>query len=442
MHEKAPPSRREPMFGWLTLSPPIGSFGFRPKGVRSMECLSPVADAVQSQPRPRETPEVGSAYFPSIDGLRGVAIALVLWYHAPFLFRVADEFPRETTEGVFQKAFWSMSAAGWIGVDLFFVVSGFLITAILVRAGAAGSPLRAFWYRRGLRILPLAILYLLVLRGNAALDDPLHILNGFTDWALYFLYLGNIHISIAGWQPLVIMILWSLAVEEQFYLFWPVMAYGLGKRRLLVASLAIIALSPLVRSVVFYWSGYPAVYVFTLCRLDALASGAVLALLLSHEGWKAGTLAWCRRLLPFASLVLLTTFLAPYSPSYPQTRPLLFTVFGYTWIAVAFAVVVGASLRTAGALPSLLSAAPLRFVGKRCYGFYLWHALVAGVVKAGVQSGTVSLTFHESLILWLSGLVVVVTASWSFFEKPILKLKRLVPYPALPNGVAVTTAGR
>lgn len=406
-----------------------------------MEYLAHVARAVQPEPWPRETPEVGSGYLPTIDGLRGVAVALVLWYHAPFLFRVGSEFPRETTEGVFQKVFWAMSAAGWIGVDLFFVVSGFLITAILVRACAGGSPLRAFWYRRGLRILPLAVLYLLVLRGNAALDDPLHVLNGFADWSVYLFYLGNIHITIAGWQPIVIMILWSLAVEEQFYLFWPVMAHWFSKRRLLVLSLAIMALSPLVRSVVFYWLGYPAVYVFTLCRLDALASGAVLALLLSHDGWKAETLAWCRRLLPLALLVLLATFLMPYSPSYPQTRPLIFSVFGYTWIAVAFAIVVGASLRAAGAFPSLLSAAPLRFVGKRCYGFYLWHALMAGVVKAGVESWPISLTFYELLILWLLGVVVVVTASWSFFEQPILKLKRLIPYPALPHGVAAAATG-
>src|SRR5574341_2060918 len=103
-------------------------------------------------------------YLPSIDGLRGIAILLVVWYHAPFLFSDSSGFPQEILQGTFQRIFWGMSLAGWIGVDLFFVVSGFLITSILLRSREAGSSLQVFWCRRGLRILPLSVLYLSILQ--------------------------------------------------------------------------------------------------------------------------------------------------------------------------------------------------------------------------------------------------------------------------------------
>jgi peptidoglycan/LPS O-acetylase OafA/YrhL len=114
--------------------------------------------------------------------------------------------------------FGGMSLGGWIGVDLFFVISGFLITSILIRMRDGGGSSWVFWGRRGLRILPLALLYLLVLFVLTLLGDLLKLLPHFEGWAWYALYLGNIHIAMYGWQPLAVMILWSLAIEEQFYL--------------------------------------------------------------------------------------------------------------------------------------------------------------------------------------------------------------------------------
>jgi peptidoglycan/LPS O-acetylase OafA/YrhL len=377
-------------------------------------------------------------YLPSIDGLRGIAILLVVWYHAPFLFSDGTRFPQEILLGNFQMIFWGLSLAGWIGVDLFFVVSGFLITSILLRSRDAGSSLQVFWCRRGLRILPLAVLYLSILQLNTVLHDPLGVLSHFDEWLVYLFYFGNVHIALHGWQPVVIMILWSLAVEEQFYIAWPVLVHWLSRKRLFVLSVVIIALSPLARGLVSYTYGYPAVYVFTLCRLDAIASGAVLALLINSQRWNAQTIIACRKLAPLAFFVLLTTFVVPLSPSFPQMRPQIFTLFGYTWIGIAFAVLVGASLRCEGWAWSLLNARVLTFVGKRCYGLYLWHALMAGLVKKLADTSFVPLGFYWQLSLWLFGLLVVASMSWSFFEQPILNLKRLVPYPVLLGRASAT----
>jgi peptidoglycan/LPS O-acetylase OafA/YrhL len=376
-------------------------------------------------------------HIPAIDGMRGVAILLVAWYHAPFLFRDAAGFPQEISGGLIQKVFWGMSTAGWIGVDLFFVISGFLITSILIRECASKGSLRVFWHRRALRILPLVVLYLSLLKLNVTLGDPLGMLSSFDAWPAYLFYIGNFHIAINGWQPVVVMILWSLAVEEQFYIIWPFLVHHVSFRKLILTCLIILTLSPIARAITYWTLDYPAVYVLTVCRLDGLAVGTILALLIHTDKWKVQALDSCRKLAPLALLAVFTVLLGPFSPSFPQTRPLLFTLFGYTWIAISFGLLVGASLQCTGWARSLLCWPILTFVGKRCYGFYLWHALVAAMVKKIVDSLQLDVGFYGLLCLWIISLIAVATASWCFFERPILNLKRLVSSTAVSKPCAV-----
>ena len=365
-------------------------------------------------------------YMPTVDGLRGIAILLVLWYHAPFLFRDLPEFSAQQPPWAMLGVIGRMSLGGWIGVDLFFVISGFLITSILIRLRAGGGSPWAFWGRRGLRILPLAMLYLLALFVLEGLGDPLKMLPHFEGWAWYVFYLGNIHIAIYGWQPLAVMILWSLAIEEQFYLVWPLLVRACTTRQVLWWSVGMIVVTPLIRAVTLSTADYPATYVFTLCRLDALAAGAVVAVIFGNHKWQTEASRLCKRLAPFASVVMLMTFLVPFSPSLPETRPWFFSVFGYSWLAVSFAILLGASLNADGLLGALLKSPFLTFLGKRCYGLYLWHVLVAGVVTVGLQSLQVGLIAHA--LLWLAALLIVASGSWLFFEEPILRLKQFVPY--------------
>lgn len=362
------------------------------------------------------------AHLPVIDGLRGIAILLVIWYHAPFIFL--------TVHGLPEPGFWRMSTAGWIGVDLFFVVSGFLITSILLRTRGQTGQLRIFWARRSLRILPLAYLYLLVIVVQPMIGNPWGILETFDGWVWYFSYFANVHIAQNGFQPVVIMILWSLAVEEQFYFVWPIVVHLLDPARLLKICLWICVLTPLLRAVTVQ---YPAAYVLTFCRADTLAMGAILSLLVHHRSLCEVTLRCCRKLTIPALLILAITLLAPFGPSFSTTHPYYFTVFGYSLIAASFAVLVGASMTAEGLVQKALCHPILLYIGKRCYGCYLWHCAV-GLVIANVGSGFIPkwLGFEGVVVFWIVCVVIVASISWTCFEKPILSLKRFVPHPDQP----------
>jgi peptidoglycan/LPS O-acetylase OafA/YrhL len=384
-------------------------------------------DLQARSPYPRPSSSYNAfTYMPTVDGLRGIAILLVLCYHAPFLFRDLPEFFGEQTPWAMLGVLGRMSLGGWIGVDLFFVISGFLITSILIRLRDGGGTSWVFWGRRGLRILPLAMLYLLVLLVLTWLGDPLKLLPHFEGWAWYAFYLGNIHIAIYGWQPLAVMILWSLAIEEQFYLVWPLLVRACRGHRLLWWSGGIMAVAPVIRAITLSAADYPATYVFTLCRLDAFAAGAVVAVIFGNHNWHAEAVRLCKRLAPFATVVMLITCLVPFSPSLPETRPWFFSVFGYSWLAVSFAILLGASLNADGLVGALLKSSVLTFLGRRCYGLYLWHVLIAGFVTAWLHSLQVGFIAH--VLLWLGALVIVASGSWLFIEEPILRLKRFLPY--------------
>lgn len=366
------------------------------------------------------------SYLPTIDGLRGIAILLVLWYHAPFLFRDLPEFGVSHTPWQAQGIVGVMSLGGWVGVDLFFVVSGFLITTILFRSQDRGCSSWVFWGRRGLRILPLACLYLAVLFLLAWLNDPFEMLSNFDGWGWYVFYLGNIHITLYGWQPLAVMILWSLAIEEQFYLVWPLLVRACSRNLVLWCSAVLMVMAPVTRAIVLSAADYPATYVFTLCRIDALAAGAIVAIIFDNRLWQAEAASLCKRLAPFASVLMLMTFIVPFSPSLPETRPWFFSVFGYSWLAVSMAILLGASLNANGLWGALLKSPVLTFLGKRCYGLYLWHVLIAGLVTAWLRPFQFGFNIH--LFLWSTALLIVASVSWLLFEEPILRLKQHLPY--------------
>ncbi|HKY56204.1 MAG TPA: acyltransferase [Anaerolineales bacterium] len=365
-------------------------------------------------------------YLSVVDGVRGIAILLVLWYHAPFLFRDLPEFSVQHSPWTVLGPFWRMSLGGWIGVDLFFVVSGFLITSILLRVREEAGFLLAFWGRRALRILPLAVLYLVGLAILIRLNDPLNILPRFDAWPWYAFYMGNIHISIYGWQPLAVMILWSLAIEEQFYLVWPFLVQLCKPGQILRWSIGCMVVAPIFRVLTLSTVDYPATYVLTFCRLDALAAGAVVAVLCSAREWREQITASCRRLAIPALAMIMLILLVPFSPSLPQTRPWFFSVFGYSCIAVSFAILLVVSLQTQGSIKDVLTSRALTFLGKRCYGLYLWHILAGGVAIVAIRPWNIG--FYGHLILWLALLVMMASVSWLCFEEPILRLKRFLPY--------------
>ena len=216
-------------------------------------------------------------HLPALDGLRGVAVLLVLGFHFLHLDG-REELP-------FDRAVLAAAGAGWCGVDLFFVLSGFLITGILLDAKGSEGWLSTFWTRRALRIFPLHYAYLAALflvapwlLPAAGLAVPA------TTQAWFWTYSGNVLFALRGTfdgAPSFTAHLWSLAVEEQFYLVWPLVVALLTRRGVAWACLTAIAGAAALRFALL--SHGPelanAAYVLMPSRMDALAIGGLAATL-------------------------------------------------------------------------------------------------------------------------------------------------------------------
>ncbi|WP_284666444.1 acyltransferase [Myxococcus sp. SDU36] len=207
---------------------------------------------------PTEPPHLPE-YLPVLDGLRGVAVLMVISYHS--------------LTGLRSASLGSLFQVGWAGVDLFFVLSGFLITRILVQTRARGGYFRTFYARRALRIWPLYFLVLVFTFGvMGRLLPALAFDTHRYAWTTYALYLQNLWMTDFG--PAPINVTWSLAIEEQFYLVWPLLVFFLRNGQLRALLWACVLLSPAARLVALWEGAAPIqVYTFTLFRLDGLALG-------------------------------------------------------------------------------------------------------------------------------------------------------------------------
>ncbi|MGC4030277.1 MAG: acyltransferase [Tepidisphaeraceae bacterium] len=236
------------------------------------------------------------AHMPAIDGLRGIAILLVLFHH----------FTPAISGTWFTKKMLTVTHTGWIGVDLFFVLSGFLITSILLRTKNAPDYFLNFYARRTLRIFPIyyAVLAVVLLGLPALLTVPYvgtainaafgrlvsdlpTMING-QSWL--WLYGSNVKIAVVGERWGAVNHFWSLAVEEHFYLAWPFVVYFCSRAKLKQVCLTLILAAPILRAMLFL-GGFDSVvpYVLTPTRMDSMALGGLMAALLAE---KDGMLKW------------------------------------------------------------------------------------------------------------------------------------------------------
>jgi peptidoglycan/LPS O-acetylase OafA/YrhL len=334
---------------------------------------------------------------PQLDAVRGIAVLMVLLHNT-------NIYPS-----------WHLgliSRNGWMGVDLFFVLSGFLITGILLDTKQSPQYFRNFYARRCLRIWPLyyaALLFMFVvvplLRPSEA---PVIFSARSSPWWAYLFYLQNFLIPVPTMATGLLGVTWSLAVEEQFYLFWPLVVRFCTEAQLRRVAITVICVSPALR---FYLSLHNVnIYSNTFCRLDGLMAGALLAIVIRSARFlpsKFVTSAW---------IVLLVSF----------PLALLIESFHARWIG--FSVVVAASISFVYlALFSiqkwfrmLLTNRFLVYTGTISYGIYLLEKIPLDIARM------FHLDRHPLLALpiTIAATYALASLSWIILERPFLRLKR------------------
>ncbi len=353
-----------------------------------------------------------------LDGLRGIAILLVLLCHSTFELHPSSRILSYLT---------SAGRLTWSGVDLFFVLSGFLIGGILLDARNSPRYYSTFYIRRAFRILPLyAVLLCLFLfrfirpaAGALGVFSATHI-----PWPAYFSFTQNLWMAGLGSFGVGTMAAtWSLAVEEQFYLTVPWIVRKITKRRLAVILVGVLAVAPVVRTIVYCFAatGSFADYVLMPCRADALGLGVLIALLLRSPKW-FGFLMARRTVLKNVSLVLLAV-LALMTPWGVAFSGVMVTV-GYSCLACFYGVLLLIVLT--GASPRfgrVLRSKGLMKLGTVAYFTYLFHLPLMEAARRLLLHVANPSEMIQFMGGWLGiGITLVCGAfSWRLLESPLLR---------------------
>ncbi|TCQ82715.1 peptidoglycan/LPS O-acetylase OafA/YrhL [Ochrobactrum sp. BH3] len=363
----------------------------------------------------------------TLDGLRGLAILLVIVFHLTLVYPFAEA----------EKSFFYMSGGiGWIGVDLFFVLSGFLITGILIDAKGKQNYFKNFFARRTLRIFPIYYFVLFIVfiimpmlgmfytpELTFVKSHQFYLWTYLTNWG--FVDAGGARYFNTGWLTLVHF--WSLAVEEQFYIFWPFVVYFLSKRAF-VKFCVFLFIFALVGRFAIAIFGIPqgAAYTLTPFRIDTLVVGALIAVAVRNPAARqlvAKYAVW--------PLVFATAFLA-----------FVFAVHDGVWFADRWMHTIGFSILALGwggllvmclpgygngILDTLFQLPLLRFFGKYSYGLYVLHPFVLEQYSPRIFSEleipeTIAATVYIIVGIGLS--VIPAWISWHLLEKRFLGLKR------------------
>jgi peptidoglycan/LPS O-acetylase OafA/YrhL len=369
------------------------------------------------------------SHIPALDGLRGWAILLVLLTHlAP-----AWGWPTSLAH---------LASFGWIGVDLFFVLSGFLITGILLDSKGLPGYLKNFYARRILRIWPiyfllLALVFLVMPHIGAAFQFPRSVYR----WEYYVFYLQNILLYDFGPDPL--RVTWSLAVEEQFYLVWPLLVLVTPPAALKKILVTLAVLSPMMRIALVLGGGSEfALYTHTFFRLDGLVLGSLLAI------WtRSGAFAW-EMLGQFGKRTLaaslpLTIAVAWAMEAAGNRRQALLGFSFLLWVlAITFTACLALTLRNSQAPRSfsVVDNAVFRRLGKVSYGLYIYHSLVFLLFRTSGINRELLRWKHNGFGIAIAALLQLLLAyalaelSWRVVESPILRLKRHFARAAAEEG--------
>lgn len=390
-----------------------------------------------------------SGFQPGLDGVRGLAILLVMGVHF-----VGDATPHNRGEWLAVK----LGGYGLVGVDLFFVLSGFLITGLLLDSKPYPGYYRNFYARRFLRIFPLYYMVLaalfLILPRLMTIPPALEAARAQQGWL--WSYLANFRIAAASdWSLTYVSHFWSLAIEEHFYLVWPLVVY-LVRRETLERLCVAVIVAGLALRVALVLSGVSelSVSVLTPCRVDTLCTGALLAAYGRRDGGAEALLA---RAVPFAlGLAAIIVPLATFGAITRLWIPVIHQV-RTTLNALFFAALTLISLLPAerNAIARLFQGRVLRVFGKYSYGLYVYHGIIAYRMlelraedRFGAMFGGHSRGMIVQAVFGVALSLLVSVASYELFEKRFLSLKRYfetarpapVTVAAVPAPAAVVAA--
>jgi len=367
---------------------------------------------------------------PELDGVRGLAVLLVLMVHIIPYNPVLVDLP-------FSKFIHAFSHMGWAGVDMFFVLSGFLITSILLQTKAGVGYFKNFYARRALRIFPLYYLTITTVfvvvyifspdqRGEVIFSLPWYYLY-VSNWGFSFLLLAD---------PFAVGLTWSLAIEEQFYLVWPLIVRYLNSKKLAVFSLILVISSLILRIVMPYIYTSATIdygelfYHATFTRLDSLILGALIAVAYESDFWKKLLKIFAAPVLVISlAVVSYLVYLNPISPLWDN--PPMY-IYGFTFIALAAGglIVMLTTYSESNLLRRVFRLRFLSFFGKYSYAIYLFHRIPILLLDKIFKENSISGYPGWFLFSFLALLIPVIMAliSWNLFENPILNFKKNFEY--------------
>jgi peptidoglycan/LPS O-acetylase OafA/YrhL len=387
----------------------------------SSQIMDSFTTAVRREPRPPAdaTRHSGAAeaaprfYLPQLDGLRFFAFFAVFIHHSPLV----------PPEGALGTLVIAVRVFGWAGVDLFLCLSGFLITRLLMLEWDHAARIRVglFYARRSLRIWPLyflviGLVFLLlpaldIEQAALRLDDPAMRIHF---WA-FVTFLGNWSIAFLNYPPSTLLSpLWTISLEEQFYLAWPWIVLLTVRRRWSLVRLCVgmIAFGIACRVLhIVCGPKHPFIWASTFCHMDSLALGSALGAARVDRWFERSdprrSLLWALAGVALATLVVTGGVIETQDWS---------ASWQYTLTAAASGCFL-LSVLAGGPIASVLGSRALRYGGKISYGLYVYHYAVIAATKQ--LHGSALTTFSVSLVATL----VVASASYELFEKPILKAK-------------------
>jgi len=364
----------------------------------------------------------------ALDGLRGIAILMVMFHHFARVPQVSAA-PEDVI-------FYRILHLGWTGVDLFFALSGFLITGILLRTKYQESYFKSFYGRRVLRIFPLYYFYLFctfvillpLIHARLSVDQQQNVAATMAAWPWFLLYLSNIKQAMTGvFLSGNVGHLWSISIEEQFYLIWPLVVLLTSARRLFFVCVVLLVAGLIARSAMAWSSISPSIiYVFTPVRLDSLLAGSLAAICV-HVGWSVR--------LHGKLIVLATTSIAAclfaLGSAY-EGNAAIYTI-GFCALAAISACAVYYAATDENAGTTILGSRTLVFFGKYSYALYLFNTPVSNLMTriAGTPRLIAGSQIPWQIAFTLAGTAVAVLmslASWQLIEKHFLSAKdRLFP---------------